>query len=289
MIISKYNTYINKFNQLLSIRDLTDNTIKTYNLFLIQYLTWVDSNHNKSIEQINYDDIRIYILYLKNIRKLAPTSINTHISQLKFFYNYVINKPLDKYQIPFMRTTRKLPVIVSKEEIIHFINSFSNLKHKAIAALLYSSGIRISELIHLKYEDISRKNMMLHIRKSKSRTARYALLSKLTLIILTDYWYSANKPRGILFPSTRTGGFLCASTIQAIFRQHSNDINFPIKLTPHLMRHHFGTHLYEEGNDLLTIQKLLGHKSIDSTTLYVNLANPNKLNIVSPFDSGNSK
>lgn len=277
--------YIIKFNQILSIRDLSINTVKSYNRFLNQYLTWVDLNLNKSVDEVSYDEIRNYIFYLKTVRKLSPTTINPHIAQLKIFYVYILNKPIDKYQVPFMKTTRKLPIIVSKKEIFRFINSFTNIKHKAIAALLYSSGIRVSELINLRYNDISRDNMMIHIRKTKSRTDRYAILSKQTLILLTDYWFSANKPKGLLFPSSRTGDTLAASTIQVVFRKHSKKINFPIKLTPHLMRHHFGTHLYEDGNDLLTIQNLLGHKSIESTTLYVQLANPNKMNIASPFDS----
>ncbi len=281
---NKFASYIKKFNDLLEIRDLTNNTIINYNSFLKQYLNWIDDHHKKRPEDVSYDEIRSYILYLKNVRNLAATSINAHISQLKFFHLYVLYKPFDKYQVPFMKTTRKLPTIVSKAEIFYFIDSLKNPKHKAFAALLYSSGIRVSELVHIRYEDISRKRMQIHIKKTKSRSDRYVILSTKALAIITTYWYAANKPRGFLFPNQTNGNHITTSTVYNVLKNHSRDINFPINLTPHFLRHHFGTHLYEDGNDLLTIQKLLGHKSIQSTTIYVQLSNPHIMKIISPFD-----
>jgi integrase len=182
-----------------------------------------------------------------------------------------------------MKITIKLPVIYSKEVIFKFIGSFKNIRHKAYAALLYSSGIRISELQYLKYEDISRKNMLLYIRKTKSRTDCYAILSKNALSILTEYWSASGRPKGFLFSGYHDRDKpISKYTINRTFNDHSK--TFGIALTSHMLRHHFGCHMYEEGYDLLTIQKLLGHKCIQSTTIYVQLANPNKLNIISPFD-----
>lgn len=268
---------------MLELRDLTKNTIKNYTSFLLQYLTWVNTNLSKALEDVSYDDIRLYILYLKNVRKLKASTINAHISQLRFFYIYILKKPFDKYEVPFMKTTRKLPIIYSKEIIFQFIDSFQNIRHKAYAAILYSSGIRVSELQHLRYEDVSRENMMLHIRETKSRTNRYAILSKRALNILTQYWFAAGKPKGFLFPSSHDSTKPVSKfTINRAFNDHSK--TFGITLTPHVMRHHFGCHLYEAGYDLLAIQKLLGHKSINSSTIYVQLANPNRLDILSPFD-----
>ncbi|MEA1975138.1 MAG: tyrosine-type recombinase/integrase [Bacillota bacterium] len=182
-----------------------------------------------------------------------------------------------------MKTTRKLPTIYSKEIIFQFIDSFKNIRHKAYAAILYSSGIRVSELQHLRYEDVSRKNMMLYIRETKSRTDRYAILSKNALAILTKYWNSNGKPKGYLFPGYHNRN-KCVSknTINNVFDDRSK--TFGVKITPHLLRHHFGCHMYEDGYDILTIQKLLGHKSINSTTIYIQLANPNQFNIISPFE-----
>ena len=268
---------------MLELRDLTQNTINNYTSFLLQYLTWVDTNLSKSLENISYDEIRLYVLHLKNVRKLKATTINAHISQLKFFHIYILKKPFDPYEVPFMKTTRKLPTIYSKEIIFQFIDSFKNIRHKAYAAILYSSGIRVSELQHLKYEDVSRKNMMLHIKQTKSRTDRHAILSKKALDILTQYWFAAGKPKDYLFPGYYDRNKPVSKfTINRAFNDHSKA--FGIHITPHLLRHHFGCHLYEAGYDLLTIQKMLDHKSINSTTIYVQLANPNNLNITSPFD-----
>ncbi len=283
MIKEIYQDYLNKFYEMLDLRDLTKNTIKNYTSFLLQYLTWVDINLSKVLEDISYDEIRLYVLHLKNVRKLKASTINAHISQLRFFHIYILRKPFDKYEVPFMKTTRELPKIYSKEIIFQYINSFKNIRHKAYAAILYSSGIRVSELQHLRYEDVSRKNMMLYIKQTKSRTDRHAILSKRALNILTQYWFAAGKPKGFLFPSSHDGTKPVSKfTINRAFNDHSK--TFGIHLTPHLLRHHFGSHLYEAGYDLLSIQKMLGHKSINSSTIYVQLANPNKLNIISPFD-----
>jgi len=283
MIKEIYQDYLNKFYEMLDLRDLTKNTIKNYTSFLLQYLTWVDTNLSKSLENISYDEIRLYVLHLKNVRKLKASTINAHISQLRFFHIYILKKPFDQYEVPFMKTTRKLPTIYSKEIIFQFIDSFKNIRHKAYAAILYSSGIRVSELQHLKYEDVSRKNMMLYIKQTKSRTDRHAILSKKALDILTQYWFAAGKPKDYLFPGYHDRNKPVSKfTINRAFNDQSKA--FGISITPHLLRHHFGCHLYEAGYDLLTIKKMLDHKSINSTTIYVQLANPNNLNITSPFD-----
>jgi len=148
-------------------------------------------------------------------------------------------KPFDRYQVPFMKTITKLPTIYSKEIILQFIDSLESIRHKAYAALLYSSGIRVSELQYLKYEDVSRKNMLLYIRKTKSRTDRYAILSKKALTILTQYWFAAGKPKEFLFPGyhDRTKP-VSKFTINRAINDHAKV--FGIHLTPHLFRHHFG-------------------------------------------------
>lgn len=285
----KYKHFFDKFNEFLEIRNLTDNTIRAYNAFLKEYITWINLNIDKPIEDITYEDIRAYIFFLKKEKMLAATSINSYISQLRFFYVYVLNKPLDKYQVPFMKITTKLPSIVSKEDIFYFIDSFVNIKHKTIAALLYSSGIRVSELVNLRYEDIRRNSMQIYIKKTKTRTDRYAILSKNIISQLTEYWKSAGKPSsGYIFTGRDKDKHISTATVQSFFRKHCEHIKFKIKLTPHGCRHHFGTHLYEEGNDLLVIQKLLGHKTIESTTIYVQISNPSKMNIISPYDRVNS-
>lgn len=279
-----YTPYITKFNEFLTIRDLTKNTCDSYNSFLRCYLSWVDTTLGICPEDVSFEQIRSFILYLKNTKKLSNRSINAYASQIRFLHIYVLKKPWDKYEVPSMKFTTLLPDILTLEEINTFIESMPNLKHKACIALLYSSGLRVSELCHLRYEDVDRKNLRLYIRPSKSRCDRFAILSGKALNILTDYWFAFGKPKGWLFPGTKPNSPIVSFTVSRFLADHVTSLGWNRKVNAHLLRHSFGTHLYEQGTDLLIIQKLLGHKCINSTTLYIHLAKKHPFDIKSPFD-----
>ena len=154
-----------------------------------------------------------------------------------------------------------------------------------MVALMYSSGLRIGEVCHLRYEDINRKTMKVHILHSKNRQERFAPLSRYALDILTQYWFECGRPMGYLFPKQRgedrpIDTFFLSRHIHA----HEDRLGWERRLTCHSFRHAFGTHLYEAGTDLLTIKELLGHKSLNSTVIYVHLASYASQNIKSPFD-----
>ena len=276
--------YVKKFNDLLVLRDLTYNTVNSYNSMLRRYLSWVKSCQ-RAPEDISFAQIRDYLLFLKQRENLSNRTINAHISQLRFFYLYVLRKPWDKYEIPFMKFNTTLPDILTLEEVQYFINTIPNLKHKACVALLYSAGLRVSELCHLRYEDISRKNMRIYIRPSKSRSDRYAILSKKALDILTEYWFSFGKPKGWLFPGTKDNYPIVSFTVSRFIKDHCSLLGWGKQVTAHMFRHSFGTHLYEQGYDLLTIQKLLGHKSASSSLIYVHLGTKTMKKLKSPFDT----
>lgn len=284
MTYFNYEPYLKKFNDFLTLRDLAANTIKNYNSFLRRYFNWLDGNLCKKPEDISYEELRSYIFYLKDVEKLSNRSINAHISQLRFLTLYVLNKPWDSYQIPRMKFNTTLPDILSKDEVFAIIDAATNLKHKAVIALLYSAGLRKSEVLHLKYKDISRKNMRIYVSPSKSRRDRYALLSHKTLDILTEYWFKHGKPYNWLFPGTKQGKPISTSTIDRFVKNAAVNAGIDKNINPHIFRHTFGTHLYEQGTDLLTIQKLLGHKSINSTTIYVHLASTIYKDTINPFD-----
>ncbi len=279
--------YVKKFNDLLILRDLTHNTVKSYNSMLRRYLSWVKSCQRVP-EDISFAEIRDYLLFLKQRENLSNRTINAHISQLRFFHLYVLRKPWDKYEIPYMKFNTKLPDILTLEEVHYFINTIPNLKHKACVALLYSAGLRVSELCHLRYEDISRKNMRIYIRPSKSRSDRYAILSKKALDILTKYWFSFGKPKGWLFLGTKDNCPIVSFTVSRFINDHCSFLGLEKKVTAHMLRHSFGTHLYEQGYDLLTIQKLLGHKSASSSLIYVHLGATTMKKLKSPFDEDES-
>jgi len=279
--------YIDDFKLMLEIRGLTDNTMKSYISYLKAYLNYVQTYLHKTPEMVDWGELRGYIYHLKNIVKLNPRSINAHISQLRFFYLYVLHKPWDKYQMPFHKFDTYLPLIISQKEMHYFIHSMENLKHKAISSLMYSSGLRVSEARSLKYKDISRANMTIYIARSKNRSDRYAILSENALNILTQYWYAYGKPKDWLFPSTHNNGNPIVSyTVLRFIKDHEKRLGWEPRLSCHSLRHCFGTHLYENGADLITIKNLLGHKSLNSTTIYVHLGigTRNKNIIISPFD-----
>ena len=198
---------------------------------------------------------------------------------------YVLHKPWDDTQLPMRKFDNYLPFVPSKAEVMTLINSMPDLKQKAMVTLMYSAGLRIGEVCRLRYKDIQRKQMRIHISHGKNRSDRYAILSQNALDILTEYWYAFDKPKDWLFPKqtdpTRPiDTFYLSRHIHEVERS----LGWEERITCHSLRHAFGTHLYEDGVDLLTIKALLGHKSLNSTTIYVHLASNGIRSAVSPFD-----
>ena len=278
-----YEPYLEKFNSFMILRDLSKNTARNYKSYLLQYFSWL-GNQDKFPEDVSYDDLRNYLLYLKTSRKLNNKTINSHNAQLRFFTIYVLENSWDSFLVPKMKTYNTLPEILTKQEAANLIHAADNLKHKAMLALMYSAGLRKSEVLHLKYKDISRINMKIYISPSKSRSDRYAILSDKTLGILTDYWHVQGKPKDWLFPGTKKNSHVTRGLIDYSLKNYAKKAGISKNISAHTLRHSFAAHLYEQGVDLLAIQKLLGHKCINSTTLYIQLAKTTFSKISSPFD-----
>ena len=270
---------------MISLRGLTDHTIVSYSTYIRVYLDYLSYILHKMPEDVSWAELRGFVRWLQKEKNLSDRTINHCISQLRFFTLYVLHKPWDASQLPMRRFDSYLPYVPSQKETWAFIHSFSNLKHKAILSLMYSAGLRVGEVCALRYEDISRSSMRIHIRHSKARSDRYAILSRNALDILTQYWFHAGRPTGFLFPSRNDPARPMASyTVNQFIFAKEKELGLKHQLTCHSFRHAFGTHLYENGADLLTIKALLGHKSLNSTTIYVHLASNGIRNAVSPFD-----
>ena len=277
--------YLDTYKQMISLRGLTNHTIKSYCTYLNTYLYYLKDVLHKLPEDVSWEELRGFILWLQQQRNLSDRTINHCVSQLRFFTMYVLHKPWDNYQLPFRKFDTYLPFVPTNDEVRTFISSMPDLKQKAMVALMYSAGLRIGEVCHLKYQDISRKQMRIHITHGKNRSDRYAILSTEALSILTEYWFSYGKPKNWLFPQQRGADkpidtFFLSRHIHA----HEDRLGWKRRLTCHSFRHAFGTHLYENGTDLLTIKALLGHKSLNSTTIYVSLASNGVGRAISPFD-----
>lgn len=276
--------FLISFREMLSLRGLTDHTLKSYSTYIRAYLSFLD-DLALSPYDASWQDLRNFICLLQSQRSLSDRTINCCISQLRFFTIYILHKPWDDTQLPFRKFDLFLPYVPSKDEAFSCIRSIPDLKEQVMVALMYSSGLRIGEVCSLRYEDIHRKLMRIHIRHSKNRSDRYALLSKLALDMLTRYWFECGRPTSWLFPGNlKSDAPYSTSSFSNKFLSYRNKLGWNERLTCHSFRHAFGTHLYENGTDLLTIKALLGHKSLNSTTLYVHLAFNSASNAVSPFD-----
>ena len=278
--------YLEQFLEMVAIRGLTDNTLRSYKSYIKSYLNYVETALNKLPEEVTWEELRAYTLFLKRSKGNSDRTINAVISMIRFFTEYVLHKPWDRYQLPSRKFDRHLPAVPSQEEARHFIDTLPNLKHKAIVALMYSAGLRVSEVCSLKYSDVSRKGMRIRVAHGKNRSERFAILSQNALDILTQYWRQYGQPRDWLFPSAQKADSpISKLAVNRIVNGHIDRLGWSQDLNCHSFRHGFGTHLYENGVDLLTIQRLLGHSSINSTTMYVHLASFRDGTVKSPFDS----
>lgn len=277
--------YFNSYRDMISLRGLADHTLKSYCTYIRAYLDYLQNILHKLPEDVSWQELRDFIRWLQADRGISDRTVNTAISQIRFFTLYVLHKPWDDTQLPMRKFDTYLPFVPSRREAMAFISSLSDLKQKAMISLMYSSGLRVGEVCSLKYTDIERKNMRIHIRHSKNRSDRYAMLSKNALDILTEYWFAFDKPTDWLFPAQRDPSKSCCTlNVMRWMAQHETELGWPHRLTCHSFRHAFGTHLYENGTDLLTIKHLMGHKSLNSTLIYIHLASYNAKNISSPFD-----
>ena len=261
-------------------RNLKESTIDAYCNSVDYFLRIV----NKDISSLTTDDVEAFLTE-KRLSGLAPQTYNHYHSSIRFFYKRILKMNWDDEDIPRMKLDHTLPTVLSREEIQSIIDHTPNLKHKAIIATMYSSGLRVSEVVHLHYDDISRTNRTIHVRESKSRRDRYTILSDRNLDLLTEYWFKCGKPRGILFPSSWTGTYLDKNSINQYFKKSAARAGITRHVSSHCCRHSFASHLFENGVDIKYIQALLGHVDPRSTEVYIHVSNKSLLGIRSPFDN----
>ena len=260
-------------------RNLKESTIDAYCNSVDYFLRIV----NKDISSLTTDDVEAFLTE-KRLSGLAPQTYNHYHSSIRFFYKRILKMNWDDEDIPRMKLDHTLPTVLSREEIQSIIDHTPNLKHKAIIATMYSSGLRVSEVVHLHYDDISRTNRTIHVRESKSRRDRYTILSDRNLDLLTEYWFKCGKPRGILFPSSWTGTYLDKNSINQYFKKSAARAGITRHVSSHCCRHSFASHLFENGVDIKYIQALLGHVDPKSTEVYIHVSDKILLGIRSPFD-----
>ena len=279
------DNYLKTFREMISLRGLAEHTIISYSTYVKVYLEYLSVFLHKAPEDVSWQEMRDFIRWLQHSKQLSDRTINCCISQLRFFHIYVLHKSWDDTQLPMRRFDTYLPFVPSQDEVQYFISTIPDLKQKTMVAVMYSAGLRIGEVCRLRYEDIDRKRMRIHVTHGKNRSDRYAILSKNALDLLTQYWFAYGRPMNWLFPK-QSGVDRPIDTFFLSRHIHAHEVRlgWPQRLTCHSFRHAFGTHLYENGTDLLTIKALLGHRSLSSTAIYVHLGSNGAGSAVSPFD-----
>ena len=263
----------------MELKDLSPVTISYYLLRVRDF----GLHFQQPAENLGKEEIRAYLHYLIKEKKASQAVISQVYSGLKFFYETTLGRDWNGFRVPRVKMPKKLPVVLSKQEVGAILSATENLKHRAMFATIYSGGLRISEAAHLRISDIDSDRMMILIHQSKRGKDRYTLLARHTLEILREYWRSY-RPVGWLFPGRPPSRPITGKSIQYAFKRVLHRAGIKKAATIHTLRHSFATHLVEAGTNLWHIQILLGHASLKTTTIYLHLSRKDIGGIVSPLD-----
>src|SRR5215469_16024978 len=238
----------------------------------------------KSPDLLGREDIRAYQVYLTQERQLSPTSIIVAVSALRFLYNMTLHRDWNLEEvIPAPKTPKKLPVILSPEEVLEFLGCVRLIHHRTILTCCYAAGLRISEAIALQVPHIDSQRMMIRVEQGKGRKDRYVMLSPKLLEILRHWWWQA-RPQLWLFPGGIPGRHITRGAVEDACQEAHQQCRVAKPITAHTMRHCFAVHLLEQGTDVRTIQLLLGHRSLATTARYLRIAITKVCSTTSPLD-----
>lgn len=262
--------------------ELKNYSPKTRSCYLASVKSFVLHFH-RSPDQLADQEIREYLHYLIQKKKVSQSTISQSYSALKFFYETTLKRDWNGFRIPRVKMGKRLPVVLSQQEIQAIFSATRNLKHRALLMTIYSAGLRVSEVVHLKVSDIDSQRMVIRVQQGKGAKDRYTLLAQRTLEVLRDYW-RAYRPEEWLFPGQPAKGSLSVSSVQKVFGKVLHETGIKKHATVHTLRHSFATHLLEGGTDLYQIQRLLGHTTPKTTTIYLHLSRKDLGGVSSPID-----
>lgn len=265
-------------------RNYSPATARGYILAVKQFAEYF----GKSPDRLGAEHLRRFQLYLLQEKKLAPGTVEMRMSALRFFFKKTLKRRDVRFDdLPFPKTPRRLPTILSPEEVTRLIEAATNLMHRTILMVLYGTGMRRTEASLLKVTDVDSERMMIHIRQGKGSRDRDAPLTPKLLEALREYW-RWKKPKVYLFPST-TGHRgveepISDKTVWHACKNAAGRAGLNKRIGPHTLRHSFATHLMEAGTDLRTIQLLMGHARLEDTTVYLHLSRRHLEAATNPLD-----
>ncbi len=258
----------------------SNNTIKTY----VSYMrSFMEEFRGRELDSIQTQEINNYILKLIRSKGISPSQQNQRINAIKFYYEKVVGLDKQLYYLERPKKSRALPKVISEEEVLSILKSIQNLKHKSIIATLYSAGLRRSELINLRKQDVFYDRKIIFVRGAKGKKDRTTLLADSLAITLKKY-IEEFKPNYWLFEGVNRNQY-SATSIAKILRKGAQKAGIERNITPHMLRHSFATHLLEHGVDIRYIQTILGHGSSKTTEIYTHVSKKSLAKIKSPLDT----
>jgi integrase/recombinase XerD len=264
----------------MQVRNFSPHTQRSY----VQQVSQFARYCQQSPDRLGQEEIRSYRLYLTNDRKLAVSSVLLAVAALRFLYTVTLKKDWRVEDIiPAPKKPQRLPIVLSPDEVLQFLDCVPGLKHRAILTTCYAAGLRISEVLHLRPTDIDGRRMVIRVDQGKGQKDRYVMLSPKLLELLRTWW-RMERPTQWLFPGHRPGQAISKDAVEQACQKARRRCRIAKPITPHLLRHAFAVHLLESGTDVRTIQLLLGHRSLATTARYLRIATIKVCSTTSPLD-----
>lgn len=263
----------------LELRGFSPKTISCYLGCMVHFVR----HYDRSPVEMGEEEIRHYLHYLIKEKGASQSAINQAYSAIKFFHEVTLGRAWNGIKIPRLKNRKKLPVVLSMEEVRSLLCCVDNLKHRAVLTTIYSGGLRLGEATHLRASDIDSERMTILVQQGKGRKDRYTLLGRRTVELLRLY-YKAYRPDEWLFPSRDPARPLSGASVQKVFKKALVRAGINKKASVHSLRHSFATHLLEAGTDLYYIQRLLGHTTARTTSVYLHITGKDLAKVKSPID-----
>lgn len=268
-----------RFTEDLQLRNYAASTIGSY----VEHVSRFALHFQRSPEELTEEDVRTYLVYLVRERQYSWSHYNVTVCALRFLYRVTLNKDWSLKHVPYAKRPKKLPSVLSPEEVVRLLASVEFPAHRILLMTIYATGLRISEATHLRAADIDSQRMVIHVHGGKGAKDRLVPLSTVLLQSLRDYW-KLGRPQTWLFPGIDPQKPVNRQTIGKACVRAGQTAGLKKHVTPHTLRHSFATHLLEAGVDIRTIQRWLGHSQLRTTTLYTHISLGQLQSINSPLD-----
>jgi site-specific recombinase XerD len=264
----------------LRLRNLRPATQRNYLRFAQNFAVY----HRRSPAEMGWEQVRSFLLHLREDKGLSPSTQKVYVAALKFLYTVTLNRPEVVRPFFMPKIPQHVPEILSGKEVEALFRAVEDLKYRAVLMTTYGAGLRISEACGLRIQDIDSKRMLIRVHEGKGGRQRYTILGERLLTVLRTY-YKHERPKGpYLFPGARKNTALSPDSVREVLRKAVKQAGLTKRVTPHILRHSFATHLLEAGTDIRVIQVLLGHRSIRTTSGYAQVSTRHIARTQSPLD-----